>query len=151
MAASPPASPPVAGPAADLSLPLPSPAPKEQQKAEATEPLKAAKPGQEEEGALKGKGQSATASDGKGQSVEGGLSEVGPGRVSAWSSPGPLKVLRKAAEKGCNEESSPFGNLQRLWKQEGKAVRLVRSLVRSCFPWAAGACPGRSGVFGQQL
>lgn len=44
------------------------PAPKEQQKAEATEPLKSAKPGQEEDGPLKGKGQGATPADGKGQS-----------------------------------------------------------------------------------
>ncbi|XP_032297553.1 LOW QUALITY PROTEIN: transcription initiation factor TFIID subunit 6 [Coturnix japonica] len=45
----------------------PPPAPKEQQKAEATEPLKAAKPGQEEEGALKGKGQGSAPQDGKGK------------------------------------------------------------------------------------
>uniref|UniRef100_A0A1D5REN8 Transcription initiation factor TFIID subunit 6 n=1 Tax=Macaca mulatta TaxID=9544 RepID=A0A1D5REN8_MACMU len=45
----------------------PPPAPKEQQKAEATEPLKSAKPGQEEDGPLKGKGQGATAADGKGK------------------------------------------------------------------------------------
>ena len=44
-----------------------SPAPKEQQKAEATEPLKSAKPGQEEDGPLKGKGQGAAPADGKGQ------------------------------------------------------------------------------------
>uniref|UniRef100_A0A8D2KQJ8 Transcription initiation factor TFIID subunit 6 n=1 Tax=Varanus komodoensis TaxID=61221 RepID=A0A8D2KQJ8_VARKO len=44
----------------------PPPAPKEQQKAEATEPLKATKPGQEDEGALKGKGRSATPPEGKG-------------------------------------------------------------------------------------
>lgn len=56
----------------------PPPAPKEQQKAEATEPLKAAKPGQEEEGALKGKGQSATASDGKGKEKKGPLLESAP-------------------------------------------------------------------------
>lgn len=43
------------------------PAPKEQQKAEATEPLKSAKPGQEEDGPLKGKGQGAAPADGKGQ------------------------------------------------------------------------------------
>uniref|UniRef100_A0A8C9E3R6 Transcription initiation factor TFIID subunit 6 n=9 Tax=Boreoeutheria TaxID=1437010 RepID=A0A8C9E3R6_PHOSS len=42
-------------------------APKEQQKAEATEPLKSAKPGQEEDGPLKGKGQGATPADGKGK------------------------------------------------------------------------------------
>ncbi|XP_063581722.1 transcription initiation factor TFIID subunit 6 isoform X4 [Pongo abelii] len=42
-------------------------APKEQQKAEATEPLKSAKPGQEEDGPLKGKGQGATTADGKGK------------------------------------------------------------------------------------
>lgn len=43
------------------------PAPKEQQKSEATEPLKSAKPGQEEDGPLKGKGQGTAAADGKGQ------------------------------------------------------------------------------------
>ncbi|XP_018422181.1 PREDICTED: transcription initiation factor TFIID subunit 6 isoform X2 [Nanorana parkeri] len=42
----------------------PPPVPKEQQKMEATEPLKAAKPGQEEAG-LKGKGQGANAVEGK--------------------------------------------------------------------------------------
>lgn len=42
-------------------------APKEQQKVESTEPLKVAKPGQEEEGTIQGKGQGATAADGKGQ------------------------------------------------------------------------------------
>ncbi|XP_026579303.1 transcription initiation factor TFIID subunit 6-like isoform X2 [Pseudonaja textilis] len=56
----------------------PPPAPKEQQKAEATEPLKAAKPGQEEEGALKGKGQSATPADGKGKEKKGPLLEGAP-------------------------------------------------------------------------
>ncbi|XP_040828854.1 transcription initiation factor TFIID subunit 6 [Ochotona curzoniae] len=45
----------------------PPPAPKEQQKAEATEPLKSAKPGQEEDGPLKSKGQGATPTDGKGK------------------------------------------------------------------------------------
>lgn len=45
----------------------PPPAPKEQQKAESTEPLKAVKPGQEEEGAIQGKGQGATSADGKGK------------------------------------------------------------------------------------
>uniref|UniRef100_A0A8C4MV56 Transcription initiation factor TFIID subunit 6 n=1 Tax=Equus asinus TaxID=9793 RepID=A0A8C4MV56_EQUAS len=45
----------------------PPPAPKEQQKAEATEPLKSTKPGQEEDGPLKGKGQGATPADGKGK------------------------------------------------------------------------------------
>ncbi|XP_058036389.1 transcription initiation factor TFIID subunit 6 isoform X2 [Ahaetulla prasina] len=56
----------------------PPPAPKEQQKAEATEPLKAAKPGQEEEGALKGKGQSATPADSKGKEKKGPLLEGAP-------------------------------------------------------------------------
>lgn len=42
-------------------------APKEQQKVESTEPLKVVKPGQEEEGTIQGKGQGATAADGKGQ------------------------------------------------------------------------------------
>lgn len=40
---------------------------KEQQKTESTEPLKVVKPGQEEEGAIQGKGQGATAPDGKGR------------------------------------------------------------------------------------
>ncbi|KAG8147357.1 putative Transcription initiation factor TFIID subunit 6 isoform 2 protein [Naja naja] len=56
----------------------PPPAPKEQQKTEATEPLKAAKPGQEEEGALKGKGQSATPADAKGKEKKGPLLEGAP-------------------------------------------------------------------------
>lgn len=43
------------------------PVPKEQQKVESTEPLKAAKPGQEENGTIQGKTQGATAGDGKGQ------------------------------------------------------------------------------------
>uniref|UniRef100_A0A670ZNJ0 Transcription initiation factor TFIID subunit 6 n=1 Tax=Pseudonaja textilis TaxID=8673 RepID=A0A670ZNJ0_PSETE len=62
----------------DWSPSLPFAAPKEQQKAEATEPLKAAKPGQEEEGALKGKGQSATPADGKGKEKKGPLLEGAP-------------------------------------------------------------------------
>uniref|UniRef100_A0A8D0HCG1 Transcription initiation factor TFIID subunit 6 n=1 Tax=Sphenodon punctatus TaxID=8508 RepID=A0A8D0HCG1_SPHPU len=45
----------------------PPPAPKEQQKAEATEPLKSAKPGQDDDGALKGKGHNSAAPDGKGK------------------------------------------------------------------------------------
>ncbi|MBN3304314.1 TAF6 factor, partial [Amia calva] len=45
----------------------PPPAPKEQQKAESTEPLKAVKPGQEEEGQVKGKGQGAATTEGKGK------------------------------------------------------------------------------------
>ncbi|XP_004076512.1 transcription initiation factor TFIID subunit 6 [Oryzias latipes] len=45
----------------------PPPATKEQQKTESTEPLKVVKPGQEEEGAIQGKGQGATAPDGKGK------------------------------------------------------------------------------------
>ncbi|XP_059573840.1 transcription initiation factor TFIID subunit 6 isoform X2 [Alligator mississippiensis] len=53
----------------------PPPAPKEQQKTEATEPLKAAKPGQDDDGALKGKGQSAAAPDAKGKEKKGGLLE----------------------------------------------------------------------------
>ncbi|XP_067325724.1 transcription initiation factor TFIID subunit 6 [Anolis sagrei] len=57
----------------------PPPAPKEQQKAEATEPLKATKPGQEEEdGALKGKGQSATPGEGKGKEKKSPLLEGAP-------------------------------------------------------------------------
>ncbi|XP_074839154.1 LOW QUALITY PROTEIN: transcription initiation factor TFIID subunit 6 [Carettochelys insculpta] len=54
----------------------PPPAPKEQQKAEATEPLKPAKPGQEE--ALKGKGQNAAAPDGKGKEKKGPVLEGAP-------------------------------------------------------------------------
>ncbi|CAJ0950972.1 unnamed protein product [Ranitomeya imitator] len=45
----------------------PPPVPKEQQKIEATEPLKAVKPGQEEARGLAGKGQGAGAVDGKGE------------------------------------------------------------------------------------
>ncbi|XP_076025113.1 transcription initiation factor TFIID subunit 6 isoform X2 [Genypterus blacodes] len=45
----------------------PPPAPKEQQKTESTEPLKVVKPGQEEEGAIQGKGQGAAGADGKGK------------------------------------------------------------------------------------
>ncbi|ELK29512.1 Transcription initiation factor TFIID subunit 6 [Myotis davidii] len=45
-------------------------APKEQQKAEATEPLKSAKPGQEEDGPLKSKGQGAAPADGKGEALQ---------------------------------------------------------------------------------
>ncbi|XP_043996368.1 transcription initiation factor TFIID subunit 6 isoform X1 [Gambusia affinis] len=45
----------------------PPPASKEQQKAESTEPLKVVKPGQEEKGAIQGKGQNAPAPDNKGQ------------------------------------------------------------------------------------
>ncbi|KAK9398459.1 transcription initiation factor TFIID subunit 6 [Crotalus adamanteus] len=56
----------------------PPPAPKEQQKAEATEPLKGAKPGQEEEGALKGKGHSASPADSKGKEKKGPLLEGAP-------------------------------------------------------------------------
>ncbi|KAH0626013.1 hypothetical protein JD844_000710 [Phrynosoma platyrhinos] len=56
----------------------PPPAPKEQQKAEATEPLKATKPGQEEDGTLKGKGQNATSADSKGKEKKGPLLEGAP-------------------------------------------------------------------------
>ncbi|KAK6316587.1 transcription initiation factor TFIID subunit 6-like [Coregonus clupeaformis] len=45
----------------------PPPAPKEQQKAESTEPLKAVKPGQEEEGGSIQKGQGATSAEAKGK------------------------------------------------------------------------------------
>ncbi|XP_017164213.1 transcription initiation factor TFIID subunit 6 isoform X1 [Poecilia reticulata] len=45
----------------------PPPASKEQQKAESTEPLKVVKPGQEEKGAIQGKGQNTPAPDNKGQ------------------------------------------------------------------------------------
>ncbi|XP_029304267.1 transcription initiation factor TFIID subunit 6 isoform X1 [Cottoperca gobio] len=54
----------------------PPPAPKEQQKVESTEPLKVIKPGQEEEGTIQGKGQGATAADGKGK--EKGLIRLKP-------------------------------------------------------------------------
>ncbi|XP_036436768.1 transcription initiation factor TFIID subunit 6 [Colossoma macropomum] len=45
----------------------PPPATKEQQKKESTEPLKAVKPGQEEEGSIQAKGQSATSAEVKGK------------------------------------------------------------------------------------
>uniref|UniRef100_A0A671YF21 Transcription initiation factor TFIID subunit 6 n=1 Tax=Sparus aurata TaxID=8175 RepID=A0A671YF21_SPAAU len=54
----------------------PPPAPKEQQKVESTEPLKVVKPGQEEDGTVQGKGQGATAADGKGK--EKGLIRLKP-------------------------------------------------------------------------
>lgn len=63
LSALPPFKPPPITPAV-IAFP---PAPKEQQKAEATEPLKSAKPGQEEDGPLKGKGQGAAPADSKGQ------------------------------------------------------------------------------------
>lgn len=44
-------------------------APKEQQKAESTEPLKAVKPGQEEEGSIQSKSQGATSAEVKGQKI----------------------------------------------------------------------------------
>lgn len=61
----------------------PPPAPKEQQKVESTEPLKIIKPGQEEEGQAKGKGQGNAAIDGKGKDkkksvLEGGLLKLKP-------------------------------------------------------------------------
>lgn len=49
----------------------PPPAPKEQQKAESTEPLKAVKPGQQEEGTGQGKGQGATSAEGSKVKKEG--------------------------------------------------------------------------------
>ncbi|KAM8985939.1 transcription initiation factor TFIID subunit 6 [Ara ararauna] len=63
----------------------PPPAPKEQQKAEATEPLKSTKPGQEEDGALKGKGQSVASADGKGKDKKGPLLEGAPLRLKPRS------------------------------------------------------------------
>ncbi|KAI1903315.1 hypothetical protein AGOR_G00025940 [Albula goreensis] len=45
----------------------PPPVPKEMQKVESTEPLKIVKPGQEEEGAIQGKGQGAATTEGKGK------------------------------------------------------------------------------------
>lgn len=45
----------------------PPPATKEQQKAESTEPLKAVKPGQEEDGSIQGKGQSGASAEVKGK------------------------------------------------------------------------------------
>ncbi|XP_056426164.1 transcription initiation factor TFIID subunit 6 [Hyla sarda] len=56
----------------------PPPVPKEQQKVEATEPLKAVKPGQEEAGGLKGKGQGANAVDGKGKEKKNTILEGAP-------------------------------------------------------------------------
>ncbi|KAK1344974.1 hypothetical protein QTO34_013678, partial [Cnephaeus nilssonii] len=62
------------------------PAPKEQQKAEATEPLKSAKPGQEEDGPLKSKGQGAAPADGKGKEKKAPpLLEGGPFRLKPRS------------------------------------------------------------------
>ncbi|KAE8620282.1 hypothetical protein XENTR_v10010175 [Xenopus tropicalis] len=55
----------------------PPPVTKEQQKSEATEPLKAVKPGQEE-GGLKGKGQGAGAAEGKGKEKKTPILEGAP-------------------------------------------------------------------------
>ncbi|KAM9311148.1 transcription initiation factor TFIID subunit 6 [Gastrophryne carolinensis] len=55
----------------------PPPVPKEQQKSEATEPLKAVKPGQEEAG-LKGKAQGANAVEGKGKEKKTSILEGAP-------------------------------------------------------------------------
>ncbi|XP_075062609.1 transcription initiation factor TFIID subunit 6 [Mixophyes fleayi] len=55
----------------------PPPVPKEQQKIEATEPLKAVKPGQEE-GGLKGKGHGANALEGKGKEKKNSILEGAP-------------------------------------------------------------------------
>ncbi|XP_029436488.1 transcription initiation factor TFIID subunit 6 isoform X2 [Rhinatrema bivittatum] len=63
----------------------PPPASKEQQKMEATEPLKAMKPGQEDSGPLKGKGQGSSASDGKGKEKKAPVLEGGPLRLKPRS------------------------------------------------------------------
>ncbi|XP_053318849.1 transcription initiation factor TFIID subunit 6 isoform X1 [Spea bombifrons] len=55
----------------------PPPVPKEQQKTEATEPMKVVKPGQQE-GVLTGKGQGANAVDGKGKEKKSTILEGGP-------------------------------------------------------------------------
>ncbi|XP_063305738.1 transcription initiation factor TFIID subunit 6 [Pelobates fuscus] len=55
----------------------PPPVPKEQQKVEATEPLKVVKPGQEE-GGIKGKGQGANAVEGKGKDKKSNILEGAP-------------------------------------------------------------------------
>uniref|UniRef100_A0A3Q3X846 Transcription initiation factor TFIID subunit 6 n=1 Tax=Mola mola TaxID=94237 RepID=A0A3Q3X846_MOLML len=58
------------------AIPENPPPPKEQQKVESTEPLKVVKPGQEDDGAIQGKGQGATSADGKGK--EKGLIRLKP-------------------------------------------------------------------------
>ncbi|XP_059346594.1 transcription initiation factor TFIID subunit 6 [Ammospiza nelsoni] len=64
----------------------PPPAPKEQQKAEATEPLKSAKPGQEDEGGTpKPKGPGGAGGDGKGKEKKPPLLEGPPLRLKARS------------------------------------------------------------------
>ncbi|XP_074390018.1 LOW QUALITY PROTEIN: transcription initiation factor TFIID subunit 6-like, partial [Zonotrichia albicollis] len=64
----------------------PPPAPKEQQKAEATEPLKSAKPGQEDEGGTpKSKGPGGAGGDGKGKEKKPPLLEGPPLRLKARS------------------------------------------------------------------
>ncbi|XP_030825669.1 transcription initiation factor TFIID subunit 6 isoform X1 [Camarhynchus parvulus] len=64
----------------------PPPAPKEQQKAEATEPLKSAKPGQEDEGTPKGKGPGGGGGDPKaGKEKKAPLLEAPPVRLKARS------------------------------------------------------------------
>uniref|UniRef100_A0A8U7NJ27 TATA-box binding protein associated factor 6 n=1 Tax=Corvus moneduloides TaxID=1196302 RepID=A0A8U7NJ27_CORMO len=63
----------------------PPPAPKEQQKAEATEPLKSAKPGQEDEGTPKSKGPGGAGGDGKGKEKKPPLLEGPPLRLKPRS------------------------------------------------------------------
>ncbi|XP_066065503.1 transcription initiation factor TFIID subunit 6 isoform X2 [Chamaea fasciata] len=63
----------------------PPPAPKEQQKAEATEPLKSAKPGQEDDGTPKGKGPGGAGGDGKGKEKKPPLLEAPPLRLKPRS------------------------------------------------------------------
>ncbi|XP_077048972.1 transcription initiation factor TFIID subunit 6 [Agelaius phoeniceus] len=63
----------------------PPPAPKEQQKAEATEPLKSAKPGQEDEGTPKHKGPGGAGGDGKGKEKKPPLLEGPPLRLKPRS------------------------------------------------------------------
>ncbi|XP_066427489.1 transcription initiation factor TFIID subunit 6 [Molothrus aeneus] len=63
----------------------PPPAPKEQQKAEATEPLKSAKPGQEDEGTPKAKGAGGAGGDGKGKEKKPPLLEGPPLRLKPRS------------------------------------------------------------------
>ncbi|XP_058684422.1 transcription initiation factor TFIID subunit 6 isoform X6 [Poecile atricapillus] len=63
----------------------PPPAPKEQQKAEATEPLKSAKPGQEDEGTPKSKGPGGAGGDGKGKEKKPPMLEGPPLRLKPRS------------------------------------------------------------------
>ncbi|XP_006109176.1 transcription initiation factor TFIID subunit 6 [Myotis lucifugus] len=110
----------------------PPPAPKDQQKAEATEPLKSAKPGQEEDGPLKSKGQRASPADGKGKEkkapplLEGGPFRLKPRSIHELSVEQQLyyKEITEACVGSC--EAKRAGALQSIATDPGLYQMLPR-------------------------